>query len=352
MHEHVGRVLRELDLRSSAPWRARALSPWHASGIPDARCLYAVRAGHCEIVAPGRPRGLRLGPGDAVVLPRGEPHRLRSASGPWPDPVPLPHLNLPGNWRREPAAEETRLVCATFVFGDTLGHPALALLPTTIVLRGEYRPEIPCLRPCLTMIDDELQVRLTASELILERLTELVILEALRASEWSLDDTPNWLRAAQDRLLGPVLKRLHAAPEQRWSVAQLAAEADRTRAPFSARFRTTAGVTPRAFLDQLRIYHGKKLLLAGRLGLAEIARTVGFGSARSFSRAFLRATGMTPAAYRRGTRPRLFPPELPEATPHAPPPPTEPPEDADLPDWLRYPGGVPTPPRRRLGDGR
>ncbi|HMK74515.1 MAG TPA: helix-turn-helix transcriptional regulator, partial [Myxococcaceae bacterium] len=100
-----------------------------------------------------------------------------------------------------------------------------------------------------------------------------------------------------------------------------AAETHRARAPFSTRFRHKVGVPPRTFLDQVRMHRAKKLLLASRLPLAEIARSVGFGSHRAFRRAFVRATGITPTAYRgaerarRVTGPRAPSPPGPRAEP-------------------------------------
>ena len=293
-------VLRELDVRSDTPFLVKVTEPWAATGAPGARCAYVVVDGRCEALAQGRPRGLLLGPGDVILFPRAESHQLRSTRGPWPEPVPLHGLASLERDGDSAGSEPglTRLLCATLSLGGPLEHPAIAALPATVVLRAGLYPEPRSVRSCTADLVHELTLPLPASAVLLERLMDVVVLQALRLAPWSFGDTPSWFAGAADPLLVAALGRIHGEPEKRWTVAALAAETDRARGPFSTRFRQTVGLAPRAFLDQVRMHRAKKLLLTGRLPLAEVARSVGFGSHRAFRRAFVRATGMTPAAYR------------------------------------------------------
>jgi len=294
-------VLRELDIRSSTPWRAWFPSPWAAADTSGARRVYAVIDGRCEVLASGHPRGLLLGPGDVAVLPTGEPHELRSPVGPWPGTVPVGRLVEAQRAQRwgDAGPDDTRLVGATFSLAAGLEHPVVARLPAAILLRVNAPAEARSAPDCISRIVRELGTSLPASALVAERLMETVVLEALRAPSWCLGPSPGWLRAARDPLLATALARIHAEPQRRWTVAALAAETGRARAPFAARFRHALGITPRAFVDQVRLHRARTLIAAGRLGLDEVAHAVGFGSPRALRRAFLRATGMTPGAYRR-----------------------------------------------------
>jgi AraC family transcriptional regulator len=52
----------------------------------------------------------------------------------------------------------------------------------------------------------------------------------------------------------------------------------------------------------MRLENAMAEIAAGRLPLAEVALNARFSSQASFTRAFRRATGMTPAEYRRRLR--------------------------------------------------
>ncbi len=65
-------------------------------------------------------------------------------------------------------------------------------------------------------------------------------------------------------------------------------------------FRAELGISASTFLKNEQMKEAKRLLRATNLTKAEIAYRAGFGTRRTFYRAFLRATGMTPDAYRRG----------------------------------------------------
>ena len=64
-------------------------------------------------------------------------------------------------------------------------------------------------------------------------------------------------------------------------------------------FKAAFGKTPGQYLHSVRIRHAQQLLGAGELPLKEIAARCGFTSANYFGRCFKRATGLSPANYRR-----------------------------------------------------
>ncbi len=71
---------------------------------------------------------------------------------------------------------------------------------------------------------------------------------------------------------------------------------------FARAFRTTAGVTPRAFVEQRRIDLAKRLITESTQPLADVAVATGFGTQSRLTSIFKRQTGFTPGEYRRGTR--------------------------------------------------
>jgi AraC family transcriptional regulator len=71
---------------------------------------------------------------------------------------------------------------------------------------------------------------------------------------------------------------------------------------FARKFALAMGVSPKRYVSRMRLDKAMAELTAGRLPLAQIALNAGFSSQASFTRAFRRATDMTPREYRR--RPR------------------------------------------------
>lgn len=67
---------------------------------------------------------------------------------------------------------------------------------------------------------------------------------------------------------------------------------------FRRAFKWSFGVPPRRYLVQQRIERAKALLEASAWPIAEIGLALGFTRASSFSAAFRKITGTTPAEYR------------------------------------------------------
>ena len=71
---------------------------------------------------------------------------------------------------------------------------------------------------------------------------------------------------------------------------------------FTRAFAATVGVPPHRYVSGRRLQNAKAMIAAGRASVREIALDCRFSSESSFTRAFRRAMGMTPAAYRRKLR--------------------------------------------------
>lgn len=81
------------------------------------------------------------------------------------------------------------------------------------------------------------------------------------------------------------------------SVSQLAAIAFLSESQFYALFKSQIGFTPQRYILQKRLQLAKQLLQESQLTLADIAQICGFASQSSFSQAFRRLCGISPARY-------------------------------------------------------
>jgi AraC family transcriptional regulator len=86
------------------------------------------------------------------------------------------------------------------------------------------------------------------------------------------------------------------------AVADLANVACLSIFHFTRAFAATMGVPPHRYVSQRRLESAKAMISTGRASLSEIALDCQFSSQSSFTRAFRRAVGMTPAEYRQTLR--------------------------------------------------
>jgi AraC family transcriptional regulator len=82
------------------------------------------------------------------------------------------------------------------------------------------------------------------------------------------------------------------------TVAELAQVAGLSTFHFARMFTLAVGVSPNRYVSRLRLEQAMANVAAGKLSLAQIAIKSGFSSLASFTRAFRRATGITPGEYR------------------------------------------------------
>lgn len=189
------------------------------------------------------------------------------------------------------AAADVRLLIGHFVFGSTNSDLLVSLLPQLLHIRGEPR-----LSMIVRLITEEARTQRPARDMILARLLEVLLLEALRST--AAEAAPYGIaRALADPRLALAIRHLHQNPSRPWTVEQMAATASLSRSAFFNRFRQKVGVAPMEYLTSWRMALARDLLLTGQAGLQEIAERVGYGSASAFSTAFTRLVGLPPSRY-------------------------------------------------------
>lgn len=92
---------------------------------------------------------------------------------------------------------------------------------------------------------------------------------------------------------------LRAQPGEAWTVDRMAAHAGLGPSRLHALFRQTFDQSPQQWLAALRLQRACAQLAHGRLPIARIAVDNGWSDQTALTRSLRRATGLTPAAYRR-----------------------------------------------------
>jgi AraC-like DNA-binding protein len=177
--------------------------------------------------------------------------------------------------------------------GD-VGSRLLAMLPSLAVV-----PAGPRTQATLNLLATEIAQEEPGQDAVLNRLLDLVLIQAIRAWCTRPGTPPAWYRALADPQIGQVLRRLHANPAHSWTVAELAKEAGLSRATFAARFRTLVGDPPMTYLTSWRMTIATDLLQDTKTTVATAARRVGYKNPYAFSTAFKRTQGTTPTNWRR-----------------------------------------------------
>ncbi|TGG91695.1 AraC family transcriptional regulator [Natronospirillum operosum] len=98
--------------------------------------------------------------------------------------------------------------------------------------------------------------------------------------------------------LKPVLEYLHDAPEMSVSLGDLARQADLSRFQLIRAFKAQLGITPHAYLSQLRVNQARRLISQG-LPIAEAALAAGFSDQSHLNRVFRNQFGITPGRWQR-----------------------------------------------------
>jgi len=104
-----------------------------------------------------------------------------------------------------------------------------------------------------------------------------------------------------DRRLKRVLDYVEDHLSDDIAVADLAGVACLSIFHFTRAFSSAIGVPPHRYVSQRRLEWAKAMIAAGATSIAKTAFVCRFSSQSSFTRAFRRATGMTPAEYRRAS---------------------------------------------------
>jgi uncharacterized protein with GYD domain len=95
-----------------------------------------------------------------------------------------------------------------------------------------------------------------------------------------------------------VFEFIEAHLEDDITVETLASTACLSRFHFARAFKASTGKAPHQFISVKRLELAKSLLTEGRRSLMDVALSCHFSSQANFSRAFHRATGITPGQYR------------------------------------------------------
>lgn len=257
-----------------------------------------VLEGRCRLAVDGQ-RPLTLEAGDFLLLPA-TPGFTMSGFEPvtpvWVDPRLTPAPTGEVRHGARGGRPDVRLLGGYFLFDSPDTQLLLSLLPPLVHVRGVER-----LTVLVRLVGEEATERRPGRDLVLTRLMQVLLIEALRSAP-SEGAPPGLLRGLADPRIAPAMRQMHGHPARSWTVGQLARTAALSRSAFFDRFTRTVGRRPMEYLLAWRMALAKDLLRREDLGLSEVAGRVGYGSASTFSTAFTRHVGQPPSRYAAAAR--------------------------------------------------
>ncbi|MET0293002.1 MAG: AraC family transcriptional regulator [Steroidobacteraceae bacterium] len=300
--EPLGALLSLLRPRATAPKVILGAGHWAVRYGPFGQIGYGlVIDGRCRLdLAAGSP--LTLSAGDFLLLPPGDGFRMSSADGTAIDVEGKRDRTSPSGEVRygDPhAVVDFQLLGGYFSCDPAQRSLLRELLPTTIHIEAK-EPSALRLSASLRILAEEARADRPGRDLIVERLLEVLLVEALRfhASRAVASDRPGLLTALSDVALSRALRALHADVARGWTVAELAREAALSRSTFSERFAAKIGLPPMEYLLQWRMAIARDLLRKDP-PLETVAAAIGYESASAFSTAFRKRMGVSPGRFGR-----------------------------------------------------
>jgi AraC-like DNA-binding protein len=266
----------------------------------DAAVFHVILSGSCWL-DPGEGRRVHLRPGDIAVLMQGQAHRLISDIGVTTTAFSdLMQHCVPGRFpaiRIKGGGDRASMLCGFFKFNRQTTHPLLRALPDLIHVNVGGGAGL--LEGLVAIADTESATPRPGSGALMDLLCGLLLVQMLRA-QLAVDSraAAPWIHGLHDSRIGAALQLIHESPAEAWTVARLASTVAMSRSSFAQRFVDCVGEAPMRYLARCRILRAAQVLDAERLSVSEAMHRVGYQSESSFSKAFQRFLGCTPAAYR------------------------------------------------------
>jgi len=294
-------ALRSIQMSGSLIARAELTAPWGLGLERFGAAVFHVILSGGGWLRTDEGRTIRLSTGDVAVLMRGQRHELMSELGvPITSFADLMQHCVPGRFPLIGIAgggDPATMLCGFFNFERQTSHPLLRALPDLIhVNAGSGQGMIEGL---VAMADAESALARPGSGALTDLLCGLLLVQVLRA-QLAVDSraAAPWIHGLEDARVGTALELIHESPQRDWTVARLASAVAMSRSNFAQRFAVCVGESPMRYLARCRILRAAQLLDSERLSVTEAMQSVGYESESSFTKAFQRHLGCTPAAYR------------------------------------------------------
>jgi AraC-like DNA-binding protein len=316
----IADIFRTMQIRAVVHARLEATAPWglihapeeanqnakHLPMSPSELAFFGMIArGNCWLSVDGIPDPIPLTGGDCFLLSPENIYALRDDLGTQPKSFcqlgqskdkKLIHYGGGGT--------PTSIISGWLYFEKPTLKLITQLLPKVILIKAEQARNL-ALHTTLQLLASEMADQPPGSEVVANRLAEVLFIQAMRAhvASGAVCPTQGWLRAIFDAQIGVALRAIHENVDHPWTVESLAEASSMSRSAFALRFKELLGQAPLEYVTEWRMQKAVQLLQQRDKKLFEIAKSVGYESDAAFSKAFKRVLGVTPGEHRRNGKP-------------------------------------------------
>ncbi|MRT05060.1 AraC family transcriptional regulator [Ewingella americana] len=261
----------------------------------------AVVEGSCWLTVDGEPAPIHLQPGDCFILTRPRAFTLTSAIGmKTEDAVALFRQSVKGMLQYG-TETDFFMIGGRFNYGQE-ARLLLDSLPSVAVVNANT-DSAPVLRWALELLVQEVSNPSPGGAMMVQQLGNIMLIQVLRQYLGIEQDSPaGWLYALSDPRVNAALEAMHADPQKRWSVQQLAEVAGVSRSTFALNFKQKVGFGPLEYLLRWRMQLASRRLAVGNVTVSAVAQSLGYDSDSAFSNAFKRVMLCSPREYRERQR--------------------------------------------------
>ncbi len=294
----VGDILETLRFRGTIFFHSNLAAPWGVAFQPlEIPRFHIALAGGCYVGTRGDDF-VKVEHMEIVMLPTGNSHWIADR----------PDRELVDSNRVGEACEldspmfqkgdiTNRLMCGLVQYDQETAHPILESLPDLIHFSHQQISQSAWATAIL--IDSEINRIQNNSSQIIDRLTEVLFLQLLEEHVKEFDGDIGFVAALGDPRLRQALKLIHREPGTNWTLDTLGHQIGMSRTTLNRHFKHTVGITPIAYVQDWKMMKALSLVKHSSSSLESIAEQLGFASARTLTRAFVRQYGKTPNTFRK-----------------------------------------------------
>lgn len=284
-----------------APWEVT-----YEASPPGEMPYHVVLSGTAFLDGDGSTPTQVLHAGDIVLLTRGSAHVLHDGSGARPARVRESGNHNVIVSENSGRGDRLDMLCGRFVVAAHHERLFRSYFPATLLARGTPRHDetdrTTARGQLIALVD------LMRTESVADRLGGAAMLNALSAALFALavrvagesDDAPvGLLAAARSTRLAPALEAMLKSPAHPWTLPEIAALCNMSRATAARQFRDKVGRSATDLLTDIRMSLAANELQESTASTDAVAEHVGYQSVNAFRHAFKQRTGVSPADLRR-----------------------------------------------------
>jgi AraC-like DNA-binding protein len=209
--------------------------------------LLILKTGRIEAFPTGYDYRLSTSRPDQSLMPKGLEVEVSGNESVPPDDLTMAETN---------SEKSTALLVGTMSYDTSVDHPFLKDLPCFVHTSTQNN----WLESFVGVLEKESAVLSPGSTLMVDRLTEILTIQLLRAHMQQMKHSDGYMAALSDPRIGRVLNLIHAETDAKLTVDSLSKTVALNRTSFQEKFVAMVGSTPKAYLTNMRMQKAKSSL--------------------------------------------------------------------------------------------